>query len=232
MKERKSFLLYKDSLDVLSEMSDEQAGKLFKAIYFYQSKTEYDTDEITKLLFIQFKNQFERDNEKYRETCERRAIAGSKGGKQKVANASNCKQNAAKGNEGKQAVANLADSDSVNVSDSVSDIKKHKDYLPPAKKAGDSVPFVKIVNLYHEILPELPSVEKLTDTRKGYIRQRWKQDLSEIEHWKNYFDYVRQSPFLMGKVASGDRRPFKCTLEWLTKPANYAKVAEDMYHGE
>jgi len=105
LKDRKSFLLYKDSLDVLSEMSDEQAGKLFKSIYFYQSDIDYDADEITKLLFIQFKNQFERDNEKYKETCERRAIAGSKGGKQKVAKGSNCLQKVAKGSNCLQKVA-------------------------------------------------------------------------------------------------------------------------------
>jgi len=45
LKERKSFLLYKDSLDVLSEMNDEQAGKLFKSIYFYQSAIDYEADE-------------------------------------------------------------------------------------------------------------------------------------------------------------------------------------------
>lgn len=101
----------------------------------------------------------------------------------------------------------------------------------PSPKA-DPVPFTKIVELYHEKLPELSKVEKLTTTRKGYIRQRWIEDLPDIEHWTNYFDYVRQSDFLMGKTQpNGDRRPFRCSLEWLTKPANFAKVSEEAYHG-
>lgn len=107
---RKSFVLHKDSLDILPDLTDDQAGKLFKAIHAYQIDEETKLDQITKMVFLPFKNQFIRDDEKYLETCERRAIAGSKGGKQKVANASNCKQK----------VANVADSVSKNKSDSKS----------------------------------------------------------------------------------------------------------------
>jgi hypothetical protein len=96
-----------------------------------------------------------------------------------------------------------------------------------------SVPFKKIIDLYHETLPELPRVEELTDQRKGYIRQRWQQDLKEVDHWVNYFQYVKKSDFLMGRVeARNGKPPFRATLEWLTRPGNYAKVAEEKYHGE
>ncbi len=89
---KKSFLLHIDSLEILTDLSDEQAGKLFKAIYSHQIDEEPKLDQMTKMVFLPFRNQFERDNEKYAKTCERRAIAGAKGGKQKVANASKCKQ--------------------------------------------------------------------------------------------------------------------------------------------
>tara|TARA_R100000951_G_scaffold22085_1_gene18342 strand:+ start:4423 stop:5139 length:717 start_codon:yes stop_codon:yes gene_type:complete len=112
---RKSFVLHKDSLDILPDLTDDQAGKLFKAIHAYQIDDEISLDQITKMVFLPFKNQFIRDDEKYLETCERRAVAGSKGGKQKVANASNCKQK----------VANVADSDSKSKSDSKSDSKSN-----------------------------------------------------------------------------------------------------------
>ncbi len=112
---RKSFVLHKDSLDILPDLTDEQAGKLFKAIYAYQIDQEEQLDQITKLVFLPFKNQFLRDDAKYKETCERRAAAGSKGGKQKVANAS----------KSKQKVANVADS--VSKSKSKSDSKSDSD---------------------------------------------------------------------------------------------------------
>ncbi len=95
------------------------------------------------------------------------------------------------------------------------------------------VPFQKIVDLYHEVLKELPRVEKLTGTRKGYIRQRWIEDLPDLKHWENYFHWVKESSFLMGKSkGNGDRPPFRANLEWITKPANYAKITEENYHRE
>ncbi|MCE2688212.1 MAG: DUF6291 domain-containing protein [Rickettsiales bacterium] len=106
---RKSFILHKDSLDILNKLSDEQAGKLFKSIHFYQKKQEIpELDFALDLVFTTFLNQFRRDDENYKITCEARKLAGSKGGKQKVANASKCKQK----------VANLADNKSESKSSS------------------------------------------------------------------------------------------------------------------
>ena len=101
---KKSFLLHIDSLDILDDLTNGQAGVLFKAIKAYQHEEDFPLDSVVKIAFSPFKNQFFRDDEKYVKTCERRAIAGSKGGKQKVANASNSKQE----------VANVADSNNKN----------------------------------------------------------------------------------------------------------------------
>ena len=116
-KTRKSFLLHIDSLDILDELTDEEAGELFKAIRDYQNDEELDLKGLVRIAFSPFRNQFKRDAEKYDLTCKRRAEAGSKGGKQKVANASKCKQK----------VANVAESDSKNKnkSDSKSDSKNN-----------------------------------------------------------------------------------------------------------
>ena len=111
-KNKKSFLLHIDSLDVLDDLSDEQAGMLFKAIKSYQLGDEFELNSIVKIAFSPFKNQFSRDDEKYQKTCERRAVAGSKGGKQKVANASNCKQKVANVADTKNKTKNKSDSDS------------------------------------------------------------------------------------------------------------------------
>ena len=126
---RKSFVLHIDSLEILDDLTNDQAGVLFKAIKAYQNDDEFNLESIVKMVFIPFKNQFIRDNEKYTKTCERRAVAGSKGGKQKVANASKCLQK----------VANVADSVSKNKSDSKSDsdsdskvIKKTSRFTPPS----------------------------------------------------------------------------------------------------
>lgn len=96
----------------------------------------------------------------------------------------------------------------------------------------NGVPYQNIINLYHEVLPELPACKMLTAKRKGQIKQRWTKDMPAIENWKNYFNYVKQSPFLMGLVPpNGDRKVFHADLEWLTKESNFAKVYEGKYHG-
>lgn len=96
----------------------------------------------------------------------------------------------------------------------------------------NSCPYQKIVDLYHKTLPTLPRVEKLTPNRKSYIRNLWQQDLKELDNWFNFFDYVSQSPFLMGKSPPGNgHRPFMANLEWITKPANFVKITEENYHG-
>ena len=103
--------------------------------------------------------------------------------------------------------------------------------ISPTESKLSATPYQKIVDLYHETLPELPRVAKLTKTRKGYIQQRWKEDMPELKNWGNFFNYVGESDFLMGKVnGSGDRPPFRADLEWLIKPSNFVKIAEGKYH--
>ena len=114
---KRSFLLHIDSLDILDELTDEECGLLFKAIRAHQQGEEIELHGLVRVAFSPFRNQFNRDDEKYNLTCERRALAGSKGGKQKVANAS----------KSKQKVANLAENDSKNKNDSKSDSKKDSD---------------------------------------------------------------------------------------------------------
>jgi hypothetical protein len=116
---KKSFVLHVDSLDVLDELTNEQAGMLLKAMRDYHNEDETPLDALTKIVFCPFKNQFNRDSLKYQTTCERRANAGSMGGKQKVANASNPKQKVANVAES----VNVSENDSDSVNDSKSDSK-------------------------------------------------------------------------------------------------------------
>ena len=92
-------------------------------------------------------------------------------------------------------------------------------------------PFEEIVGIYHETLPQHPHVEKLTDARRGLIRQRWLQDLPTPEAWRNYFADVAASKFLTGRTPPRDGKPpFIADLEWLCRPSSFAKVLEGKYH--
>lgn len=80
---KKSFILHIDSLAILEEMTFEQKGILFDAIYKHQLGEEVILDFSMKMAFAPFKNQFIRDNEKYSEFIDKQKDNGSKGGRPK-----------------------------------------------------------------------------------------------------------------------------------------------------
>lgn len=100
------------------------------------------------------------------------------------------------------------------------------------QKLNGNVPYQKIVDLYHEALPMLPKVWKLTEARKAALRARWRGgDMDTIEDWATYFRIVAKSKFLTGRVEPPPgRKRFEATLEWLIKDGNFTKIMEHKYH--
>lgn len=101
----------------------------------------------------------------------------------------------------------------------------------PAKPKRQSCPTKAILDLYHEILcPPLPVMEKLTPKREGQIRARWQEDLPELEHWRNFFGYVKTVDYLMGrKPGTNGRKPFRADIEFMTNATYFARIAEGKY---
>jgi hypothetical protein len=164
---KKSFVLHVDSLDVLDELTNEQAGMLLKAMRDYHNEDEAPLDALTKIVFCPFKNQFNRDSLKYQTTCERRANAGSMGGKQKVANV-------AKASKPKQKQANVAesvsknDSDSDSVNDSDSDNKS-------VSVIKDLLPKVDVDEFFEKVWKQYPSKQnkkKALATFTAYVNKK------------------------------------------------------------
>ena len=103
----------------------------------------------------------------------------------------------------------------------------------PDKPPKKSIPVQQVVDLYHEILPELPSVQLITSKRKSQIQQRWNEgSLPSLDVWRDYFETVRESDFLIGrgKPNPNTGKIWKADLEWLTNQTNFAKVWEGKYH--
>jgi hypothetical protein len=100
----------------------------------------------------------------------------------------------------------------------------------------------KVIALYHQHLPTLRRVEVWNETRKGYLRQRWREVAEELAKQKDiqvsdilawfteFFVHIGTSKFLTGRVNSKDGRPFLADLEWILKPSNFAKIVEGKYH--
>lgn len=102
-----------------------------------------------------------------------------------------------------------------------------------SEDSNQKTPYQKILELYHEKLPALPRVVKLSTARKAQIKARWNNDLPNLDDWEEYFEAVSESDFLMGRSKPTPNRPkpFIADLEWLTKESNMIKIIEGKYYG-
>lgn len=94
-------------------------------------------------------------------------------------------------------------------------------------------PILKIIDLYHEILPELRRVEVISEQRKTATRARWNQHktMQSLERWREYFMYVRDSDFLMGKTDPlNGKKQFSADFDFLTTASKFVNVIEGKYH--
>jgi hypothetical protein len=95
-------------------------------------------------------------------------------------------------------------------------------------KKQDSTPYEAIRDSYHERLPMLPRVRVLTDARKRHIKARWakaQKEGNDITYFDRFFEHVAGANDFT--LTSG-----WCTLEWLMKENNFAKMTEGNYHHE
>lgn len=70
--EKKSFLLYCDIIHTVEQLTDEQAGDLFRHILRYVNDQDPQSDSvITKIAFEPIKQALKRDLDKYKSICER-----------------------------------------------------------------------------------------------------------------------------------------------------------------
>lgn len=132
--EKKSFIVYCDIIETLDELTDEQAGKLFKGMAHYSNDgTEPNFDTILKFVFIPIRQQMDRDNEKWNCIRAKRSAAGKKGGENSAKvkaertkslqetkkGVTDFKQSQAKPSKSKQSQAKQAVNVNVNVNDNV-----------------------------------------------------------------------------------------------------------------
>ena len=92
-------------------------------------------------------------------------------------------------------------------------------------------PYQEILALYHELLPQLPTVQNFTANAKATMRARWNEsaETQSLTYWRRVFVTVAASDFLMGKV-----KDFRCPgLLWIIGPKNFAKIVNGAYsnHG-
>jgi hypothetical protein len=133
MDNKKSFVLHVDSLLILDDLTDEQAGKLIKSMLsYYRDESVEGLDQLTKIALRPFINQFLRDSKKWEERAERSRANGLKGGRPKTQEVTN-KPSGLSGlnKEPKEPVSvNVSVNDNVNVNGNVSVNEKNIRALP------------------------------------------------------------------------------------------------------
>jgi len=105
-------------------------------------------------------------------------------------------------------------------------------YMPKelAKVKRCSLPYTStdVVEHWNKAMSGTNAKQKrvVTDNLKASILARGKSDFKEIGEWLEYFEFIKQSRFLMGETSD-----FGVSLDWVVKPTNMSKIIEGNYHG-
>lgn len=106
-------------------------------------------------------------------------------------------------------------------------------------QVGSRCPHEKIIALYHEVLPMMPTVRIWSEDRRKILAARWRtlvndkgyQSEEEGLGWfKRLFGYIRRSQFLTGEIPQKEGHTWRPDLEWIIKPKNLTKIIEGKYH--
>lgn len=126
--------------------------------------------------------------------------------------------------------------------------RREEEPIPLSMSSVDDVklcPSGKIVDLYHEFMPNNPRVKVLSDARKSAIKQRWREaaDLVGVEPfgydtrsrgvlaWKHFFEMCEKSDFLTGRTpAKAGQVAFIADIDFIFSPSGFAKILEQKYH--
>lgn len=195
---KNSFLLHKDALEVLDELTVEQVGELFLAIKDYQNGKEIKLTGLMKAVFIPFKNQFDRENENYDKISEVRKKAGEKGG---IAKAEKSKQNETNDSKDNQILAN--DSKCYQNIANADDKDKDKDNDKELSKDSSRESKRKTC-VFHR-----PTVE---DVRNYCLEENYNLDA------ERFVDFYEAKGWVIGKSPVKDWKA--CVRNWVRRDTN------------
>ena len=239
---RKSFIIHIDSLEILDKLTDEQAGKLFRAIKAHHAGEELELDLTTDLIFTPFKSQFERDDEKYNKIVERNKNNGLKGGRPKT---QEIPEEAKKptGLSGNPTEPKKADSVSKNDSGSGSGsgnkdnntITPDGDITPPPEKPRKpkvpSIDYLAIQEIWNTHMTKASKVTAITDKRKRAIKKLFDVFQLDLAKFENYVNYVNSNPKCQWMFEEQDRGNGqvwqKKGFDYITSEACFLRVKEE-----
>lgn len=201
-----SFILYTEQKEVIDKLTNEQAGKLIKAIYEYAETGKMPKlDTLLEIVIIPFKQNIDRNTNKWEEIKKKRSEAGKIGAeikKQKQTKQANA--NFVKSKQANQAV-NVNINDNVNVNGNVNDNNNNV-------VVGDSCVdgLQKILNFYENNIDLITpySLEILSDFAK-----EMSVDLVMLAMKKAVESNIRTIKYIKGILNNWQKKNIKTVLE-------------------
>lgn len=175
---RESFLMYHSFYHAVKDLTDEEKGQLWDAVYQYQLKLPIrDLTSVCQMALKFMESQFERDFEKYERIIERNKRNGIKGGRPKENPDEPKKPNGLNGIPKNPDEPKEPDTDTV--TDTVTDLKE-KD---KKKNSGFSPPTLQEVKQYFSEKGYSPEAgQKAFDY---YNEASWKDSTGkQVKNWK------------------------------------------------
>ena len=196
--DKKSFILYKNNKDLIESLSDEQAGKLLKAIFEYETTGEtIELDPVTAIAFIAIKKELDESARAYAEKCEKNRERGRQGGRpakkeeEDKKESTKDKEDAAEGEEKNQTVSEkterFLEKPNDTDTDTDTDIKKKdisKDISQKEKKEKSKrflVPCLEDVKAYCQERKNQIDPEQFIDF---YTAKDWYLGKNKMKDWK------------------------------------------------
>jgi len=110
----------------------------------------------------------------------------------------------------------------------------------PEPYRAPECPHRALLDLWREVLPELPQPFDWHRARRERLMQRWREHAA-AEQWpdagaglarfRHFFEFIRRSPYLMGRQRPHDGRPaFVAELQWLLDAENWSRLHEGAFH--
>ena len=233
-----SFLLYIDQYPPIARLSLEQKGMLLDAFFvFNEGKEAVFDDPVVEMAFAFFRQSFERDTERYERKCQKNRDNVSKRYTQSTTEYDRIRS----GSDNESGSDNDPDidtdpTDRLSADDPADASAQHDE---KGREKAPSCPHRQIVDLYHEILPELPRVKIWEGQRQQNLATRWRERWTAkkyrtqsegMDYFRRLFVYIRDSDFLMGRTTDRQGKSFMASLDWIVLPRNFAKVIEGRYH--
>nr|DAO92914.1 MAG TPA: hypothetical protein [Caudoviricetes sp.] len=252
-----SFILYTSYYALIEGLTDEQLGKLTRAIFLYARDGEIiNLEPVVRMAFGFIVDDMKRNKAKYEEKVERWRANGRKGGapkgnqnarkKQPVGCENN--QEVKKTTQNNQEVKKTTLYDNVydNEYDNDNDVSKETDNNIPSKeglsisenpkvdpaKRCAKIDFASIKEYWNTKHDQSGSVMRrltlMSDQRKGNVRSRIREYGGDVQMVYKAIDKAMASDFMNGKNGKG----WVASFDWMMCPSNFPKVLEGNYDNE